>query len=145
MKDMHLTDILNRGTRPLTLLSVYKEGRWQFGIPNRIVRTVDQQAFYLVSEKFGLVKKGTTDPAVIARRGSPGDYVARDTNTGVYSVVTAAEYKRFFPAPNLNPPSVPTNSEQLKDPKFLTNILKGSESPVSNSKTTKPTPPNAGY
>ena len=144
MKDLELSDIMNRPVRSFTLLSVYRNGRWQFGTPTNLVKTVNNQTFYLISDKFGLARQGTQNPKVLARRGSPGDYISRD-QSGVYAIVTAAEYKRLFPAPNNNPPSVPTNSAQLIDPKFLTNILKGSKPTVSNSTTIKPSPTSTGY
>jgi hypothetical protein len=144
MKDMALNDILLRQDRPLTSLSVYRGGVWFFTSPTNLTKTYNKQRFYLMSESFGLVKQGNTDPKVLATIGLPGDYIAVNQD-GTYTLVSSTEYKRLFPPPNLNPPEIPNNSDQLKDPKFLTNILKGSGSPASNSKTSKPTPPNTGY
>ena len=144
MKDMALNDILLRQDRPNTALSVFRDGVWIFAAPTNLTKSTTQQSFYLMSESFGLVKQGNTDPKVLATIGLPGDYIAVNQD-GSYTLVSSAEYKRLFPAPNLNPPVIPDNSNQLKDPIFLTNILKGSESPLSNSKTSKPTPTNTGY
>jgi len=125
MKDLELKDIMDRPVRPLTLLSVYRNGWWQFTTPVNPVRTVDNQSYYLISEKFGLGRQGTWNPKILAKRGSPGDYISQD-QFGEYALVTEGEYKRLFPSPNLNPPSTPTNSTQLQDPNFLTNISKKS-------------------
>ena len=144
MKDIEASDILNRPVRPLTLLSVYRNGRWIFGTPTNLVKTVENQNFYLISEKFGLAREGTSNPKIVARRGFPGDYVSRD-QTGAYALVTEAEYKRIFPYSDKNPPSVPNNSDKLIDPNYLTNILKGSKPTVSNSTTIKPSSPSTGY
>lgn len=131
MKDLELKDIMDRPVRSFTLLSVYRNGRWIFATPINPLKTVDNQNFYLISEKFGVARQGTTNPAILARRGSPGDYLSID-QFGVYAIVTQADYKRLFPAPNLNPPSVPTNSAQLKDPKFITKIQQESIGPDSD-------------
>ena len=144
MKDLQFKDILNRAVRPLTLLSVYRNGRWSFATPTALIKTVNQQQYYLISETFGLVKQGTNNPKFTAARGKPGDYVARD-KTGVYALVTADYYKLLFPPANANPPAVPDNSEKLKNPNFITNILKGSKPTVSNSTTIKPSSPSTGY
>ena len=144
MKDMTLKDILVQQVSPLTSLSIFKEGRWQFTGPTNQTMVGETQTFFLMSYPFGLIREGISNPNERAFTGDPGDYVALDI-TGAYSLVTKAEYGRQFPPPNLNPPAQPNNSDQIKDKNFLTNILKGSESPVSNSKTSKPTPPNSGY
>tara|TARA_R110000822_G_scaffold57074_4_gene143883 strand:+ start:409 stop:843 length:435 start_codon:yes stop_codon:yes gene_type:complete len=144
MKDMTLGDIFPKQNRRLNSLSIYRNGTWQFVIPTNPIRISENQAYYRISDPFGLVKQGVLNPKKTARRGSPGDYVALD-QFSTYAVVTAEEYKRLFPTPNLNPPEIPNNSDQLKDPKFLTNILKGSGASASNSKTSKPTPTNTGY
>jgi len=144
MKDMTLNDILLKQDRPLYSLSVYRNGVWGFAVPTTLTKTYNQQQFYLMSESFGLVRAGTSNPKVLARKGSPGDYVAVNQD-GSYTLITAAEYKMLFPAPNLNPPEIPNNSDQIKDPNFLTKILKGYASAVSNSKTNKPTLPRTGY
>ena len=144
MKDMTERDILLRQDRPLTSLSVYRNGVWIFAAPTNLTKTYNQQQFYLMSESFGLVREGNTNPRVSARRGAPGEYLAVSQD-GSYTIVTRAEYDWIFPTPNLNPPEIPNNSKQLKDPNFLTKILKGYESGVSNSKTSKPTPPTTGY
>jgi hypothetical protein len=144
MKDLEFRDILNRAVRPLTLLAVYRNGVWLFAVPTNLVKTVDQQRYYLISEPFGLIRQGTNNPKFTAEKGKPGDYVARNIK-GAYSLVTADYYKLLFPPANANPPTVPDNSEKLKDSNFLTNILKGSQPTVSNSKTIKPTTTSTGY
>jgi len=144
MKDMTLGDIFPKQNKILNSLSVYRSGLWQFVIPTNVIRYRGTQAFYRMSHSFGLVKQGVLNPSEISREGIAGDYVALD-QYNQYTIVTAEEYKRLFPTPNLNPPEIPNNSDQLKDPKFLTNILKGSGSSASNSKTSKPTPTNTGY
>ena len=144
MKDMHLNDILFRQDKPLNSLSLYKNGLWGFILPVNPIATFEGRSYYLMSDPFGLVKQGVLDPKKTARRGSPGDYVALD-QFGSYTLITPAEYKSIFPTPDLNPPKIPNNSEQIKDPTFLTNILKGSGASASNSKTSKPTPTNTGY
>tara|TARA_R110000803_G_scaffold120678_1_gene188711 strand:- start:229 stop:663 length:435 start_codon:yes stop_codon:yes gene_type:complete len=144
MKDMTLADILPKKDKPLTSLSLYKYGSWQFILPSNLIATKDNQSFYRMSNVFGLVEHGVLDPTKVSRLGSPGDYVALDLFNN-YTIITPAEYQRMFPTINENPPEILNNSDQLKDPKFLTNILKGSASPASNSKTSKPTPPNTGY
>ena len=144
MKDMTLGDILVNPVKPLTSLSVRRNGVWNFESPTKVTKVDNNQTFYLMSNPFGLVKEGVSNPKVWAVKGDPGDYVAL-YNTGEYCLVTKAEYAMLFPAPNLNPPTIPTNSSQIKDKNFLTNILKGSGSTTSNSKTTKPTSPNTGY
>jgi hypothetical protein len=126
MKDIDSKDILLRRNRSLTALSVYIGGRWVFTYPTEVVKTKDQQDFFLISVPFGLVKQGTQDPKITTIKGAPGDYVARD-QTGTYCLVTAEQFKQLFPAPNLNPPKSSNNSDQLKDPKFITNINKQSK------------------
>lgn len=125
MKEMALRDILLRKDEPLTSVSIYRDGRWQFTFPTNLVRTAYQRAFYLMSEVFGLVKRGNISPKTLARKGAPGDYVVLNPD-GTYAIVTPGEFGRIFPTPNLNPPEVLKTSDQLKDPDFLTNILKGS-------------------
>jgi len=144
MKDMTLKDILVQQVSPTTSLSIYKGGIWQFMSPTNQTRVDETQSFFLISFPFGLIRQGISDPKAWAIKGAPGDYVALDM-TGAYSLVTKAEYARLFPPPNLNPPTQPNNSNQIKEKNFLTNILKGSGATVSNSKTSKPTPPNSGY
>ena len=146
MKDMSPKDILLRQDRPLTSLSVYRNGVWRFEAVDyaAIKKREKNQTFYLMSEAFGLVRQGTVDPKVRVVSGAPGDYISINI-MGVYSLVTKAEYAMKFPPPNLTPPTPPNNSSQIKDKNFLTNILKGSGSTTSNSKTTKPTSPNTGY
>ena len=144
MKDMTLGDILVKPVNPLTSLSVRRNGVWNFESPTKVTKVDNNQTFYLMSNPFGLVKEGTVDPKVRVISGAPGDYISINI-MGVYSLVTKAEYAMKFPPPNLTPPTPPTNSSQIKDKNFLTNILKGSGSTISNSKTTKPTSPNTGY
>ena len=144
MKDMTLRDILVKPVKPLTSLSIFKDGFWQFSYPTNLTRSYNNQSFYLMSYSFGLIREGTANPGVRAITGDAGDYVALNS-TGEYALVTKAEYARQFPPPNLNPPERPNNSSQIKEKNFLTNILKGSGATVSNSKTSKPTPPNSGY
>lgn len=122
MKDIDSKDILLRRNRRLTNVSIYRDGRWVFAGLNNLKKTSQGQNFYLMSNPFGLLKEGTQDPKIITLRGEPGDYVAIDS-TGTVSMVTAEQFNQLFPAPNLDPPKTSNNSEQLKDPKFLTDIL----------------------
>ena len=144
MKDMTLKDIFVQESPPLNSLSIFKGGIWQFTTPTNETMVSENQSFFLMSYPFGILKQGTFNPKAWAVTGKPGDYVAIDS-TGTYSLVTKAEYARQFPHPNLNPPAQPNDSSQIKDKNFLTNILKGSGSAVSNNKISKPTPPTTGY
>jgi hypothetical protein len=144
MKDMTFRDLLVKTVKPLVYISIYKDGIWQFVSPLNPIKVYEDQSFYLMSYAFGLVSQGTFDPKRRAVTGVAGDYVVLNSK-GDYTLVTKAEYARQFPPPNLHPPERPNNSSQIKDKNFLTNILKGSGSPVSNSKISKPTPPNSGY
>ena len=106
MKDMTLNDILLRQDRPLTSVSVYSACVWAFAVPTNLTKTTTQQSFYLMSESFGLVRQGNTDPKVLATIGLPGDYIAVNQD-GSYTLVSSSEYKMLFPLSQLESPCDP--------------------------------------
>tara|TARA_R110000796_G_scaffold247298_1_gene372676 strand:+ start:400 stop:837 length:438 start_codon:yes stop_codon:yes gene_type:complete len=141
MKDLELKDILIKKTKPYTRVSVYRDGRWMFIYPQKLVKVTDSQRFYRIDEKFGLVKAGNNDPKAASSRGVPGDYVSVGIQQAVMATVTVEEYNILFPPANRNPPNRPITSAFLQDPTFVTKLLKGS--PTTNSNTTNtitPTP-----
>jgi hypothetical protein len=125
MKDLELNDILNRTRIPYTKLSVYLNGIWQFATLTNPIRVEDGQSFYRIIYKFGLTKNSETLPTNYTLEGSPGDYVAMDS-TGELSLVKKDEYKRLFPVLNKKPKRMPDSSKKLKDPNYITKIVRGS-------------------
>lgn len=126
MKDLEKRDIFPRKNPRLAKLSVYRGGEWLFSSPVDLKRVTEDQSFYLISEKFGLVNENINNPGKPVKIGVPGDYVAVD-RVGVMSLVTEAEFKMLFPAKKLSATKPLTSSEALKDPNFLTNIVKDSK------------------
>ena len=114
-------------------------GVWQFStLPETPEKTNGSQSFYKINETFGLVSENITNPAKIASRGSRGDYVAL-SKTGLLQVITKSQYKELFTKSIVYPNKNLTTSLKLKDPMFLTKLVKGSPAIYSNSTTTQQT------
>jgi hypothetical protein len=125
MKDLQLTDILQKRVKALTRVSIYRDGKWLFVNLLTPTKSTAGQDFFLIETLFGLHKEGSTNPAKYAVKGSPGDYVSVDKN-GVKALVTAAMYELLFP-PTQQAPFTATNSQNLKDPNYLTKIQRESQ------------------
>jgi hypothetical protein len=132
MKDLELNDILVRPNRLLFGVTMYINGVWVFSFPTNLVRSDYQSNYYLVDYKFGLVRSGETNPRNIAVMGAPGDYVSYDTRTGALSHIPAKLFTTLFPPPNINPPKRTRNSEDIRNPKFLTKIQQETDGPPSD-------------
>jgi len=125
MKDLDTKDILKRERTRLTKLSIYLNGRWQFATLTNPIRVDGNQSFYRINYKFGLVKDTISVPKIYTQAGEPGDFVAMD-GTGELSLVKKADYKRQFPVLNKNPKTPADSSQKLKDPDYITKIVRGS-------------------
>jgi len=119
MNNLDLIKTIAKKTLPLTRVAVYVDGRWVFTNLANPVRTTLQQNFYLISTPFGLTSSAVTIAANNSYKGEPGDYISEDKNQGVLSVVAASYYSMMFPSPQ-QIPIIPTSSEQLKNPNFIT-------------------------
>ena len=82
--------------------------------------------------KFGTKRGRATDPKVPYQRGMPGDYLGLDS-LGVYTVLTEKQFLRLFPIPNQNPPHNPCTDKELRDPKFLTDVIQKQTAATSNT------------
>tara|TARA_R110002051_G_scaffold325166_1_gene426102 strand:+ start:324 stop:908 length:585 start_codon:yes stop_codon:yes gene_type:complete len=132
MKQLKLKDILPKIEIPLTKLSVYYEGQWVFATLKTPTSTTSTQDFYLISYDFGLVQKNETLPSKKIFNGKAGSYVIKDAD-GSLTMATPEQYDRVFPRNIIDPPILPTTSMLLKDPKYLTNIVRKSRNEASNT------------
>jgi len=123
MKDINSKDILDRkGTRP-TKLSVNKNGAYRFAELANPLFEKDGLTYYRISSKFGIVNERTNDPNILLQRGKSGDYVAVDS-TGILTIITKKVYDMQFPKSNKRPVVLPSDSKKLKDPNYITNIVR---------------------
>lgn len=123
MKDINSKDILDRrGTRP-TRLSVRRNGAYQFAELTNPLFEKDGLTYYRISHAFGIVNERTVDPNIMLQRGKSGDYVAVDS-TGLLTIITKKVYDMQFPKSNKRPVVLPTDSKKLKDPNYITNIVR---------------------
>ena len=132
MKDLELSDILQRSPSPLVKLGLYVNGRWQFGsFTEAGFITDDGQRIYRVSRRFALIPQNVNDPSRGRIFGNPGDYVGVDT-FGVLSLITKEQYEYRFPRKK-KPAYIADTSEKLKDPNYITEIVRGSAPATSNT------------
>lgn len=144
MKDLELNDILQRERNPLTKISVYVNGRWQFVSLSNPIKTQGNQSFYRIIYKFGLIKSSVTTPINRTINGQPGDYVAMDSQ-GELSLVTRAQYEQIFPKLIEGQGAGADSSAKLKDPNYITQIVRGYTPPASNTAIqSTPPPPTTG-
>ena len=123
MKDIDSRDILDRtGTRP-TRLSVRRGGGYQFAELTNPLFEKDGLTYYRIPYEFGIVNERTTDPSIMLQRGKSGDYVASDSS-GLLTLITKKVYDMQFPKSNKRPVVLPTDSKKLKDPNYITNIVR---------------------
>ena len=125
MKDLELKDILAKGRVGYNKVSLYLNGKWQFAPLGNPVITNESQTFFRVATPFGLVKSTETNPAKYTVLGNPGDYVALD-QLGEVALVTKEQFKTLFPRKNTYPKQKPTTSSVLKDPNYITKIVRES-------------------
>ena len=148
MKDLELKDILARQVESFTKISVYLNGQWQFATIVNPIAVDNNQSFYRIDYKFGLVKSSQNNPKKLSLFGNPGDYVAID-NVGIYSLVKKDQYKQLLNSKSIGQSSVvptqtstnatPTTSASLKNPNYITEVVKGSAPKTSNSTTVQKT------
>ena len=123
MKDLDARDILDRrGTNP-TKLSIRINGRYQFGELTNPIFEKDGLTYYRMPSDFGIVNSRTQDPNIMLERGKSGDYVAVDA-LGELNIITKKVYDMQFPKSNSRPKVLPSDSKKLKDPNFITNIVR---------------------
>ena len=148
MKDLELKDILERQVESFTKISVYLNGQWQFATLVNPIAVDNNQSFYRIDYKFGLAKSSQENPKKFSLFGNPGDYVAID-NVGIYSLVKKDQYKQLFNSKSIGQSSVvptqtstnatPTTSASLKNPNYITEVVKGLAPKTSNSTTVQKT------
>lgn len=127
MKDLQARDILTLKKYALNRISVYVQGTWRFvlslGTP---VKITTDASYYKMNTKFGISysnKRSADNPYIT---GKSGDYIIV-TSASRFGVVTKEEYSIYFPKQknsdnSNNQPTI--TSESLKDPNFLTNIIR---------------------
>ena len=123
----------------LNRASIYTGGVWSYynPKPESADLVFQNKYFYKMPVPFGLVDIGAISPKQVLQKGKIGDYLVRGS-TGEYTIITKKQYKELFPVPNKNSPKMANTSKNLKDPNFITKIVKGS-SPSNSNKTTPPT------
>ena len=132
MKELDLTNIIQRRSYPLVKLGIYANGRWQFaGLPSESSVASEGQSIYRVANKFSLVPSNVNDPSQGKVFGESGDYIGVD-RTGTISLITQKEYRFRFPRKRKTARPADT-SEKLKDPNYITEIVRGSASTSSNT------------
>lgn len=140
MKDLELRDVLDRRRSPLTKLSVYVNGKWQFASVGSSNFIADgNQRIYRGVTKFALIPSTVNDPKKGTLFGEPGDYIGIDS-FGELSLITKAQYLQRFPK-RRSPSTPPDTSSKLKNPNYITEIVRGSQPAPSNSRPTTSTPP----
>jgi len=124
---MRELDILQRRDRRLTSASIYTNGRWRFIPLTNPFKVYNNRKFYKINNKFGLVKEGTTNPALTSVTGEVGEYIAEDMQ-GTLSLITENQYGLMFPEVNLTPPRPATSSSLLSNSSYITNFVRGTPS-----------------
>ena len=138
MKDLELRDVLDRRRSPLTKLSVYVNGKWQFASVGSSNFIADgNQRIYRGVTKFALIPSTVNDPKNGTLFGEPGDYIGIDS-FGELSLITKAQYLQRFPK-RRSPSIPPDTSSKLKNPNYITEIVRGSTPAPSNTRPTTPT------
>jgi hypothetical protein len=124
MKNLELSDILQRSNPQLKRVSIFQNGAWVFVLfPREAITRVDDGVRYIrAAERFGLVYENENNPKQISVYGDPGDYICID-RTNVISKITKSQYHMMFPTPVQNPPLPYTTQKALDDPRFLTDIF----------------------
>jgi len=139
MKDLQLSDIFQKASEITTKISVYEDGEWRFISldPFSNIKTFQNQTFYRINQVFGLLRQEVSDPSKFSVKGEAGQFVGVSPSGRLYKL-TVEEYKSIFPIPVVITESKNYNSEKLKDPKFITKIVKGSDPTSSNSTMAMP-------
>lgn len=123
MKDLSQKDIYPRSNPIPAKLVVYRTGRWIFAAPTGLVNQYQNLKFYQINSRFGIVNNNQTNPTVIVEEGSPGDYLVVNS-LGAYSIVTQEMYKNYIPSNVGTEIKKPVNSNELKNPDYITKILR---------------------
>jgi len=136
MKRIKAYDIFIRPSPKLRKISVRRQGRWVFASIDASKFTREQRGtkFYLISEPFGLVRYDVQNPKKTAARGLAGDYISSDSE-GNLTLVTAQDFKRKFPTPNLTVQYAPLTSENFKDRNYSQESSEGTATTNSNTST----------
>ena len=141
MNILQLTNKYRRPPAPLVRLAFYYNGRWQFGTLERSpFISSDDQKIYRLIVKFSLLPANVRDPARGSIIGNPGDYVGVDS-LGVMSLITKEQYQYRFPKKR-KPAYAPVTSESLKNPNYITEIVRGSAPTTSNTTLRTTSPPS---
>jgi hypothetical protein len=140
MKDLELKDIIQRQRPRLTKLSVYQNGKWVFATVQGATSIADSnQNIYRGRTRFALIESNVNNPEKGSLYGQPGDYIGVDS-TGELSLITQESYKQRFPK-RISPRRGADSSQKLKNPDYITEIVRGSQPAPSNSRPTTSTPP----
>lgn len=132
MTDIQLKTIFPRKPSRLTSLAFYQNGRWQFGsLGNTAFVSDSDQKIYRIGVKFSLVSENENDPSRGLIIGQPGDYVGVD-RLGTFSLITKEQYNYRFPKKS-KPTYTAETSETLRDPNYITEIVRGSAATTSNT------------
>ena len=123
MKDLDARDILNRTGTQATKLSIRLNGGYQFAELTTPLFEKDGLTYYRIPYDFGLVNSRTQDPNIMLQRGESGDYVTVDA-FGELTLITKKVYDMMFPKSNPRPKLLPRDSKKLKDPNYITNIVR---------------------
>lgn len=143
MKDIRLTNIGQVPRTSLKRLSFYANGIWQFGSLDRAPFILDNnQKIYRLTVKFQLLSEFVDDPARGLIRGQAGDYVGVD-RFGNMSLITQEQYKLRFPKRRKRASAADT-SEKLKNPNYITEIVRGSAPAASNTTLRTTSTPSTG-
>lgn len=127
MKDLQLIDLKGdtRLFEDISAISVYRNGFWAFVFfPDYSKKYIHgNTSYYKVKDTFGLHSSGAFRPSKPIYRGDPGDYLAIGQR-GMYSLVTKKQYEAMFPKEDTSQDKKEINSNSLKDPNFLTSVVK---------------------
>jgi len=132
MTDIQIKTIYQRPSSRLVRLAFYSNGRWQFGSLERAGFLSDNdQRIYRIAVKFSLISESEGNPSRGSVIGQPGDYVGVD-RLGVMSLITKEQYDYRFPKKKKSRYTAET-SENLRDPNYITEIVRGSAAAASNT------------
>jgi len=123
-----------RKVENFTKFSVNDNGYWDFSTLSNPERVANGLSFFKITSIFGILDENAEDPSKPAYYGNIGDYVVRN-GSGSLAIMTQKQYiDRFIPT-TLDIKRQALNSEELKNPGFITKLLRGSSPSVSNRGT----------
>jgi hypothetical protein len=139
MKDLELSDIFQKPSEITTRISLYEDGVWSFTQldPINNVKTFQNQTFFKINQVFGLLRDYVSDPSKVSVTGEPGEYVGVSPTGRLYKL-TIQEFLSIFPILTPIEENRNYNSTRLRDPNFITKIVKGSNPTFSNTTMTMP-------